>query len=279
MQRTECDVRQGTTNSKRRATYQSSAQNLDPTKDIVNYVFWAAKKVKNLEIELHSQLCCLLSILQLLVFPRLGIDKSIGGLKFIRNDDFVLVYVPNEEQEGDGSSGVPVCCRKVLQPLKFSGYVGGELLNILCHEHAVAHELMKLKLCLLISADPEPRGRFIDVGEVRLHEHIHERHEVRVVKGCCSLCDKPKNLMEVQDCELEVLRRQLPTVGRPRSHPIGGGIVHFKVHASGRFLEVVLLSQEESKKLLRIGGELLNGLVLIGDELCSNKVLLSWSLQ
>ena len=169
--------------------------------------------------------------------------------------------------------------RKVLQPLEFSRYVGGELLNVLCREHAVARELMKLKLYLLISADPEPRMRFIDVGEVLLHEHIHERHEVRIVKGCCFLCDKPRNSTEVQDCELEVLRRQLPTIGGPRSHPIRGGIVCSKVRASGRFLEVVLLSQKESKELLRIGGELLNGLVLIGDELCSNKVLLSWSLQ
>ena len=48
---------------------------------------------------------------------------------------------------------------------------------------------------------------------------------------------------------------------------------------SSRFLEAVLLFQEESKELLGIGGELLNGLVLIGDELCSNKVLFSWSLQ
>ena len=187
--------------------------------------------------------------------------------------------MPNEEQEGDGSSGVPVCHWKVLQPLEFSGYVGGELLNILCREHALSWELMKLKLCLLISADPEPRGRFINVGEIRLHEHIHERYEIRVVKGCCSLCDKPRNSTKVQDCELEVLQRQLPTVGGPRSHPIGGGIIGSKVRTSGRFLEVVLLSQEESKELLGIGRELLNGLVLIGDELCSNKVLLSWSLQ
>ena len=170
-------------------------------------------------------------------------------------------------------------CRKVLQPLEFSVYVGGELLNILRREHVVARELMKLKLCLLISADPEPRRRFIDVGEVRLHEHVHERHEVRIVKGCCSLCDKPRNSTEVQDCELKVLRRQLPTVGGPRSHPIVEGIIGSKVRASGRFLKVVLLSQEESKELLGIGGELLNGLVLIGDELCSNNVLLSWSLQ
>ena len=31
--------------------------------------------------------------------------------------------------------------------------------------------------------------------------------------------------------------------------------------------------------MLRVGGELFNGFVLIGGELCSNKVLLSWSLQ
>ena len=187
--------------------------------------------------------------------------------------------MPNEEHEGDGSSSISVRRQKVLQPLEFSGYVRGELLNVLGREHAVARELMKLKLCLLVAADPEPRGRFIDVGEVRLHEHLHERHEVRVVKGCCSLCYKPRNSKEVQDCELQVLRRQLPTVGGPGSHPIRGGIVRSKVRASGRFLEVVLLSQEESKELLGVGGELLNGLVFIGGELCNNKVLLSWSLQ
>ena len=187
--------------------------------------------------------------------------------------------MPNEEQEGDGSSGIPMRRWKVLQPLEFSGYDGGELLNILCREHAMACELMKLKLCLLISADPEPRGRLIDVGEVCLHEHIYERHDVRVVKGCCSLCNKPRNSMEVQDYELEVLRHQLPTVGGPRSHPIEGCIIDSKERTSNRFLEVVLLSQEESKELLGIGGELLNGLVFIGDELCSNKVFFFWSLQ
>ena len=113
--------------------------------------------------------------------------------------------MPNEKQEGERSSGVPMRRRKVLVPLKFSGYVRGEPLHILGREHAVAYKLMKLKLCLLISADPEPHGRFIDVGEVPLHEHVHERHEVRVVKGCCSLCNKPRNSSEVQDCTLEVL--------------------------------------------------------------------------
>ena len=63
MQRTECEMRQGTNSSERRATYQSSAQNLGPTEDTVNCVSRAAKKVKNLEIELHSQLHRLLSIL------------------------------------------------------------------------------------------------------------------------------------------------------------------------------------------------------------------------
>ena len=138
---------------------------------------------------------------------------------------------------------------------------------------------MKLKLCLLIAADSEPCGRFIDVGKVPLHEHVHERHEVRVVKGCRSLCNKPRNSSEVQDCELQVLRRQLPTVGGPGSHPIGGGIIGSEVRTSSRFLEAVLLSQEKSKELLGVGEELLNGLVLIGGELCGNKELFSWSLQ
>ena len=143
----------------------------------------------------------------------------------------------------------------------------------------MVRELMKLKLCLLIAADPEPRGRFIDVEEVPLNEHVHERHEVRVVKGCRSLCDKPRNSSKVQDCELEVLRCELPTVGRPRSHPIGGCIIGSEVRTSSRFLEVVLLSQEKNEELLGVREELLNGLVLIGDELCSNKLLFSWSLQ
>ena len=187
--------------------------------------------------------------------------------------------MPNEKHDGDGSSGVPMRCRKVLQPLEFSGYVRGELLYILGREHAVARELMKLKLYLLVTTDPEPRRRFIDVGKVPLHEHVYERYEVRVVKGCHSLRDKPRNSAEVQDCELHVLRRQLPTVGGRGSHPIGGGIIGSEVRTSSRSLEVVLLSQEKSEELLSIGGELLNGLVLIGGELCGNKELFSWSLQ
>ena len=75
-------------------------------------------------------------------------------MKFIRNDDFVLVYVPNEEQEGDGSSSIHVRHRKVFQPVEFSGYVCGELLNVLGREHAVARELMKLKLCDSVSLSP-----------------------------------------------------------------------------------------------------------------------------
>ena len=153
--------------------------------------------VKNSEIELHSQLRRLLSILQLLVFPWLRIDRSVGCVKLIRNDDFVLVYMPDEEQEGDGSFGVPVSRWKVLEPLEFPEYVCGELLHVLGREHAMARELMKLELCLLVSADPEPRGGFINVGEVPLHEHVHERHEIRVVKGCRSLCNKPKNSLKV----------------------------------------------------------------------------------
>ena len=105
--------------------------------------------------------------------------------------------MPNEEQKGDGSSSIPVRRWKVLEPLEFPEYVRGELLHILGCEHAMARELMKLKLCLLISADPEPRGWFINVGEVPLHKHVYERHEVRVVKGCRSLCDKPRNSLEV----------------------------------------------------------------------------------
>ena len=88
----------------------------------------------------------------------------------------------NEKQEGDGSSSIPVHRQKVFELLEFSGYIRGELLYILGCEHAVARKLMKLRLCFLISADPEPRGRFIDVGEVSLHEHFHEWHEVWVVK-------------------------------------------------------------------------------------------------
>ena len=118
-------------------------------------------------------------------------------MKFIRNDDFVLVYVPDEEQEGDGSSGVPVSRRKVLELLEFPGYVRGELLDILGREHAMARKLMKLELCLLVSTNPEPRRGFINVGEVPLHEHVHEQHEIRVVKGCRSLCNKPRNSSEV----------------------------------------------------------------------------------
>ena len=132
----------------------------------------------------------------------------------------------------------------------------------------MACEVMNLKLCLLVSANLEPDGRFIDVREVALHEHFLEWHEVKAVKCCCFFCDKPKHSSEVQDRELEVLRRQLPIVGGPRSHPIGGGVVCSKVRTSNRHLEIVLLSEvrtssrpletvllseEESKELLGIG--------------------------
>ena len=114
--------------------------------------------------------------------------------------------------------------------------------------------------------------------EVALHERLHERHEVRAVKCCCSFCNKPRYLSKVQDSKLEVLRHQLPTIGGPRAHTVGGGIIRFEVHTSSMPLEIVLLSEKESKELLSIGGELLDGLILIRDKLCSNKVLLSWSL-
>ena len=142
----------------------------------------------------------------------------------------------------------------------------------------MASEVMNLKLCLLVSVDPEPGGQFIDVREVTLHEHLHERHEVRVVECCCFLCDKPKHSSKVQDSKLEVFGHQLPTVGRPRSHPIGSGVVRSKVRTSSMPLETILLFEEESKELLGIGRELLDGLVLIRVKFCGNKVLLSWSL-
>ena len=106
---------------------------------------------------------------------------------------------------------------------------------------------MNLKLCLLVSTDPKLDGRFIDVREVTLHEHLHERHEVRAVKCYCFFCDKSKYSLEVQDSELEVLGHQLPTIGRLRSHSIGGGIIRSKVRMSSKPLETVLFSEEESK--------------------------------
>ena len=110
----------------------------------------------------------------------------------------------NEKEMGDGSSCVPVRSRKVFEPLKLCRYVRGEL-HVLGHQHAVAREMMNLKLYLLVSANPKPDGQFIDVKEVPLHEHLHEWHEVRVVKCYCSFCDKPKHSSEVQDSELEFL--------------------------------------------------------------------------
>ena len=179
--------------------------------------------------------------------------------------------MPNEKEKGDGSSCVPVRSRKVFEPLEFFGYVLGR-------DHAVAHEVMNLKLCLLVSVDPEPTKQFIDVTEGALHEHLHERYEVRAIKCCCSFCNKPRHLLGIQNSELGVLRHQLPTVGRPRSHSIGGGVIHSEVCMSSRPLEIVLFFEEASEELLGIGGELLDGLVFIGDKLCGNKVLLSWSL-
>ena len=169
----------------------------------------------------------------------------------------------NEKKKGDGSSCVPVRSRKVFEPLELRGYVRGELLHVLGRQHAVASKMMNLKLYLLVSANPEPGGQFIDVREVPLHEHLHERHEVRVVKCCCSFCNKPKHSLEVQDSKLEVFGRQLPTVGGPRSHLIGGDIVCSEVRTRSRPLETPLLSEEEIKELLGIGGGLFDGLVLI----------------
>ena len=107
--------------------------------------------------------------------------------------------MPNEKEEGDGSSFVLVHSQKVFEPLEFCRYVHGELLHVLGCTHAVACKVMNLKLCLLVSADPELGGQFFDVGEVALYEHLHERHEVRAIKCCCSFCDKPRHLSEVQD--------------------------------------------------------------------------------
>ena len=111
--------------------------------------------------------------------------------------------------------------------------------------------------------------------EVALDEHLHERHEVRAIKCYCSFRNKSRHSLEVQDCELEVFGRQLLIFGRLRSHPVEGGVVCSEVCTSSSPLKIVLLSKEESKELLGIGGELLDGLVLIRDKLCGNKVLLS----
>ena len=142
--------------------------------------------------------------------------------------------MPNEKEEGDGSSCVLVHSQKVFELLEFCRYIRRELLHVLGREHAMAREVMNLKLCLLVSADPEPRRGFIDVREVALHEHLHERHELRAIECCCSFCNKPRHSLKVQDSKLEVLGRQLPTFGRPRSHPVGGGIVRSEVPMSSR---------------------------------------------
>ena len=70
-----------------------------------------------------------------------------------------------------------------------------------------------------------------------------------------------------------------PNCWRARIPSDRGGIIGSEVRTSSRFLEVVLLSQKRSEELLGVGGELLNGLVLIEGELCGNKELFSWSLQ
>ena len=93
---------------------------------------------------------------------------------------------------------------KVFEPLEFCRYVHGELLHVLGREHAMAREVMNLKLCILVSVDLEPCGWFIDVEEVALHE----QHEVRALQCCCFLYDKSRLLS--LDSELQVLGRQLP---------------------------------------------------------------------
>ena len=89
----------------------------------------------------------------------------------------------NKKHQGDGGSRVFVHGGEVLQTLKLSGNVRGELPNVLCCKHAVPRQIMYCKLCLLVAADPELVGRFVYVRAVALHEHEHELLEVWVRKS------------------------------------------------------------------------------------------------
>ena len=98
--------------------------------------------------------------------------------------------MPNEEDQGDGSSCISVGCKEVLHLLKLGWYLCGKLLHILCCQHAMPCKVMNLHLGLFVAVDPEPGKRFIDVWEAALYEHVHERHEVRVQNYCHLLCAK-----------------------------------------------------------------------------------------
>ena len=89
----------------------------------------------------------------------------------------------NEKHQGDGGSRISVRGGEVLQALKLSRNVRGELANVLCSKHAVPRQIVYCKLCLLVAADLEPVGRFVYVWAVALHEHEHELLEIQVLES------------------------------------------------------------------------------------------------
>ena len=89
----------------------------------------------------------------------------------------------NKKHQGDGGLRVSMCGGEVLQALKLSGNVRGELPNVLRYKHAMPQQIMYCKLCLLVATDPESVGRFVYVWAVALHKHEHELLEVRVLKS------------------------------------------------------------------------------------------------
>ena len=89
----------------------------------------------------------------------------------------------NKKHQRDRGLRISVRGREVLQALKLSRNVRGELLNILRCKHAVPRQIMYCKLCLLVAADPELVGRFVYVWAVALHEHEHELLEIRVLES------------------------------------------------------------------------------------------------
>ena len=89
----------------------------------------------------------------------------------------------NKKHQGDRGSRISVRGGEVLQALKLSRNVRGELPNILRCKHAVPRQIMYCKLCLLVAADPKLVGRFVYVRVAALYEHEHELLEVRVLES------------------------------------------------------------------------------------------------
>ena len=135
-------------------TYQTSAEDFCAIEDTIDGVSRAAEQLEEVEVELHAQLRCLDSVLQLLVLPRLSVHRSIGCLKDGQNVELGLVRLSHKEQKRHESSGVLVCGREVFQPLELGGLVRGVFLHVVGCKHCHSRQLSGLELGLLVPAYP-----------------------------------------------------------------------------------------------------------------------------